>query len=87
MSKIIIGGTFNLDINEEVDKIYTHVKLHTNCEIDFIYTEEETSYCQKIDGKYIIFLRKDTENTNDVLAHELLHILQSENGMTISEIP
>lgn len=87
MSKIIIGGTFNLEISEEVDKIYAHVKLHTNCEIDFEYTEEETSYCQKNDNRYVIFLRKDAENINDVLAHELLHILQSEDGMTISEIP
>ncbi len=87
MSEIIIRSTYNLEINEEVDNIYTQVQSHINCEIQFDYTEEETSYCQKVDDKYVIFLRKDIENINDVLVHELLHVLQCEDGMTISKIP
>lgn len=87
MGKIIVGGTFNFEISDEAEKIYKLVKNHTDCEIEFEYTTEETAYCQKIDEKYMIFLRKDTENINDILVHELLHVLQSKEGMTISEMP
>ena len=87
MNEIVIGGTFNYEISNKAYEIIELVKSHTDFKIDFDYTDEETPYCKKIENKYVIHIRKDTDDIEDVILHELMHVVQSENGMTKTEIP
>ena len=87
MNEIVIGGTFNHEISNKAYEIIKLVKSHTDFKINFDYTDEETPYCQKIENKYVIHIRKDTDDIEDVILHELMHVVQSENGMTKTEIP
>lgn len=86
MKEIVIGNFIYSITNDKVEEIYNIVQSHTKHQIKFNYTNEETSYLQKINNEYIIYIKEDTKNINDILVHELLHILQHEDGMTESEI-
>lgn len=86
MKEIVIGNFTYSITNDKVEEIYNIVQSHTKHQIKFNYTDKETSYLQKINNEYIIYIKEDTKNINDILVHELLHILQHEDGMTESEI-